>query len=113
MTYGIYMTAKKLKHYFQEHDMKVVCAAPISDILNNKDVSGRIAKWAIELAPYTPTYERRDAVKSQALADFLVDWAEVQYEPPPPRSQLLENAFRRLKNKVRSRSRNRAHLTEG
>jgi hypothetical protein len=86
MTYGIYMTAKKLKHYFQEHDMKVVCAAPISDILNNKDVSGRIAKWAIELAPYTPTYERRDAVKSQALADFLVDWAEVQYEPPPPPS---------------------------
>ena len=77
------MTAKKLKHYFQEHDMRVVCATPISDIINNKDASGRVAKWAIELAPYTPSYETRDAIKSQALADFLVDWAEIQYQPPP------------------------------
>jgi ribonuclease HI/transposase InsO family protein len=82
MTYGVYMAAKKLKHYFQEHPMRVICAAPISEIIGNKDASGRIAKWAIELAPYTPQYERRDAIKSQALADFLVDWAEMQYEPP-------------------------------
>src|SRR3954469_1199710 len=84
MSYGVYMAAKKLKHYFQEHEIKVVCTAPISEILGNKDASGRIAKWAIELAPYTPAYERRDAVKSQALADFFVDWAEAQYEPPLP-----------------------------
>ena len=64
--------------------MRVIAKAPISEIINNKDASGRIAKWAIELAPYTPSYERRDAVKSQALADFFVDWVETQYEPPPP-----------------------------
>ena len=77
------MTAKKLKHYFQEHDIRVVCAAPISDIINNKNASGRVAKWAIELAPYTPSYERRDVIKYHVLADFLVDWAEIQYQPPP------------------------------
>src|SRR3954469_427296 len=77
------MAAKKMKHYFQEHDIKVICTALISEIINNKDASGRIAKWAIELAPYTPSYERRDAIKSQALADFLVDWEEIQYHPPP------------------------------
>jgi hypothetical protein len=70
MVYGVYMAAKKLKHYFQGHDMRVVCKAPISEIICNKDASGRIAKWAIELAPYTPSYERRNAIKSQALADF-------------------------------------------
>src|SRR3954469_16443041 len=47
MTYGVYLAAKRLKHYFQEHDIKVVCAAPISDIINNKDASGRVAKWGI------------------------------------------------------------------
>ncbi|KAK1683076.1 hypothetical protein QYE76_043924 [Lolium multiflorum] len=62
--------------------MKVVSEAPISDIMGNKDASGRIAKWAIQLSPYVPVYERRDAIKSQALADFLVDWAEIQYKPP-------------------------------
>jgi hypothetical protein len=54
MTYGVYMAAKKLKHYFQEHPIRVVAEAPISEIISNKDASGRIANWAIELSPYTP-----------------------------------------------------------
>jgi len=41
-----------------------------------------VAKWAIDLAPYTIYYHPRTAIKSQALADFLVDWAETQYLPP-------------------------------
>ncbi|KAK1625913.1 hypothetical protein QYE76_000228 [Lolium multiflorum] len=84
MTYGVFMAVTKLKHYFEEHPMKVVSEAPISDIIGNKDASGRIAKWAIQLSPYVPVYARREAIKSQALADFLVDWAEAQYKPPKP-----------------------------
>ena len=45
-----------------------------------------MAKWAIVLAPYTIFYQPRTAIKSQALADFLVDWAETQYLPPAPDS---------------------------
>ena len=45
-----------------------------------------MAKWAIDLAPYTIYYQPRTAIKSQALADFLVDWAETQYLPPAPDS---------------------------
>jgi hypothetical protein len=59
------MAAKKLKHYFQEHPIRVVAEAPISEIISNKDASGRIAKWAIELSPYTPQYDKRDTIKSQ------------------------------------------------
>src|SRR4051812_27770405 len=84
MAYGVYMSAKKLKHYFEEHPIRVICEAPIADILSNKDASGRIAKWAIELSPYAPQFDRRDAIKSQAMDDFFVDWAKVQYEPPFP-----------------------------
>jgi hypothetical protein len=61
-----------------------VAEAPISEIISNKDASGRIAKWAIELSPYTPRYDKRDTIKSQVLADFFIDWAEIQYEPPLP-----------------------------
>jgi hypothetical protein len=64
MTYGVYMAAKKLKHYFQEHPIRVVTEAPISEIISNKDASGRIAKWAIELSPYTLQYDKRDTIKS-------------------------------------------------
>ena len=37
MTYGVFMAAMKLKHYFEEHPMTVVCEAPISEIISNKD----------------------------------------------------------------------------
>ena len=76
------MAAKKLKHYFEEHPLKVVTDAPISDIISNKDASGRIAKCAIQLLSYAPHFERRDSIKSQYLADFIVDSAEMQYKPP-------------------------------
>ena len=38
-----------------------------------------MAKWAIDLAPYTIYYQPRTTIKSQALDDFLVDLAETQY----------------------------------
>ena len=71
----------------------MVCAAPISEIIDNKEASVRVAKWAVELSTYTPQYARRDAVKCQALADFLVDWAELQYEPPLPDSNYWRMHF--------------------
>jgi hypothetical protein len=52
MTYGVFMATTKLKHYFEEHPITMVCEAPISEIIGNKDASGRIAKWAIQLSPY-------------------------------------------------------------
>ena len=84
MTSGVYLAVKKLKHYFQEHPITVVCEAPIFEIIGCKDATGRVAKWGIEISPYTPHYESRDAIKSQVLPDFLCDWAEMQYEPPKP-----------------------------
>ena len=45
-----------------------------------------MTKWATELAPNTILYQPRTAIKYQALADFLVDWAETQYQPPAPDS---------------------------
>jgi hypothetical protein len=80
------MAAKKLKHYFQEHPIKVVATAPLAEIIGSKDANGRVAKWALELAAHTILYEPRTAIKSQILADFFVDWAEMQYLPPVPDS---------------------------
>ena len=86
MCYGVHFSAKKLKPYFQEHPITVVCTAPLAEIIGSRDALGRVAKWAIDLPPYTIYYQPRTAIKSQALADFLVDWAETQYLPPAPDS---------------------------
>ena len=76
MCYGVYFTTKKLKQYFQEHVVTVVSTAPIGEIIGCRDASGRVAKWAIQLAGHTILYEPRTTIKSQALAYFLVDWTE-------------------------------------
>src|SRR3954464_112637 len=84
MCYGVYMAAKRLKPYFQAHTITVASSAPLDDIMGSRDVTGRVAKWAIEISSHGIQYESRTAIKSQALADFLVDWAETQYAPPAP-----------------------------
>jgi hypothetical protein len=53
VAYGMYMVAKKLKHYFEEHPIMVVSTTPLSEIIGCKDTLGRVAKWAIELAAHT------------------------------------------------------------
>jgi hypothetical protein len=35
LVYGIYMTTKKVAHYFADHSVSVVSDAPLSEILNN------------------------------------------------------------------------------
>jgi ribonuclease HI len=44
---------------------------PLGDILHNKDATGRISKWAVEIGALK-------AIKSQALADFVAEWTEIQ-----------------------------------
>jgi ribonuclease HI len=86
VAYGVYMAAKKLKHYFKEHPITVVSTTPLSEIIGCKDATSRVAKWAIELAAHTIQYKPRTTIKSQIIADFFADWGEHQYVPPAPDS---------------------------
>jgi ribonuclease HI len=86
MAYGVYMVAKKLKHYFEEHPIMVVSTTPLSEIIGCKDATGRVAKWAIELAAHMIQYKLRTTIKSQILADFFADCGENQYLPLAPDS---------------------------
>src|SRR3954465_1168678 len=82
IAYGVFLASRKLRHYFQEHPITVVSKTPLSDIINNSDATGRVAKWGIELSTFEITYKRRDAIKSQALADFVEDWTEMPDATP-------------------------------
>jgi ribonuclease HI len=55
----------------------VVTSFPLRAILNS-NATGNIAKWAAELAEFQLDFQPRHAVKSQVLADFIVEWT-----PPP------------------------------
>jgi hypothetical protein len=55
----------------------VVTEFPLGDILRNKDVNGRIIKWALDLSPYSLKFQSRTTIKSQVLVDFIVEWTDM------------------------------------
>ena len=58
---------------------------PLKAILSRPNTSGWLAKWAIKLKEFNLSFQARPALKSQVLADFLVEctWTEEQVEEPP------------------------------
>jgi ribonuclease HI len=74
IAYAVVMAARKLRHYFEGHRIRVITNQPLNDLFTNKEASTHIIKWAAELSEYTVDFERRNAIKLQVLADFVVDW---------------------------------------
>ena len=59
VAYAVSMASRKLRHYFQECSTTVASEVPLNDIINNREATGRIAKWAIELLPFDIAYKPR------------------------------------------------------
>jgi hypothetical protein len=78
LAYSVFTTARKLRQYFVVHPIIVVNEAPLSNILNNPEVTGRVSLWGIKLSPLDITCEKRKAIKSQVLPDFTAEWLELQ-----------------------------------
>jgi hypothetical protein len=72
--YGILITSRKLRHYFNAYNILVVSDFPLADILHNRDASRRISKRVVELRALTLDFKPRIAIKSQALVDFMAEW---------------------------------------
>jgi hypothetical protein len=61
----------------------VVSSFLLGEVIQNRDATGRIAKWALELMEEGITYAPRTAIKSQVLVDFVAEWTEIQMPPAP------------------------------
>ena len=77
LLYAVLMATRKLLHNFTDHEVAVVTSYPLGDIIRNRDVVGRISKWALKLMGHDMRYIPRITIKSQALADFVAEWTEV------------------------------------
>jgi hypothetical protein len=45
-------------------------------------VTGRISKWTVELRALNIDFSSQKAIKSQALANFVAEWTEIQQPAP-------------------------------
>ena len=73
--FTLFITAKKLPHYFQAHTMIVLTSLPLKALFRSLDFSGRISKWGAQLGAYDVRYKPRTAIKGQVLTDFIAEFA--------------------------------------
>ncbi|XP_015971480.1 uncharacterized protein LOC107494952 [Arachis duranensis] len=66
-------SSRRLKQYFQGHQVVERTDQGIRQVLQKPDLAGRMMTWSIELSQYDIRYEPRQAIKAQAMADFLVE----------------------------------------
>jgi ribonuclease HI len=72
--YVVLMASRKLLHYFQAYHIIVPSSQPLKDIMRNREATGRIGKWVVDLNEFSIDYVHRSSFQSQALADFIADW---------------------------------------
>ena len=87
------MASTKLRHYFETHRIHVKTNYPVKNVLRKPEISGRMAKWSVKLSAFDLVYEPRNAIKSQALADFVADFSsDIQDEVDLEVQQLGESS---------------------
>ena len=67
------VATKKLRPYFQAHPIVVLTELPLRSTIHKPDLSGRMARWTIELSELGIQYKPRLAKKRQVLAYFLAE----------------------------------------
>jgi hypothetical protein len=71
----------------------VVSSFPLWEIVQNREASGRVAKWMVEHMGETLSFAPRKAIKSEILADFLVEWNDTQLPTTPIQVKLWTMYF--------------------
>nr|KYP64516.1 Transposon Ty3-G Gag-Pol polyprotein [Cajanus cajan] len=66
-------SARRLRPYFQSHQIVVKTNYPIKQILRKPDLASQMTAWSVELSEYGIKYESRGALKAQCLADFIAE----------------------------------------
>jgi hypothetical protein len=72
IAYAIVMAARKLRHYFEGHRIRVITNQPLND-LSDGEHPPESSNGELNYQN-TIDFERRSAIKLQVLADIVVDW---------------------------------------
>jgi len=65
--------ARRLRPYFQNHNIIVKTDYPIQKILQKPDLAGRMSSRAVKLSEFNIRYEPHGPIKAQCLLDFVND----------------------------------------
>ena len=74
LAFALITTSRKLRHYFQFHVINVMTDHLLKKAMNKLEAAGRLIQWVVELSEFNIRYLPRNAIKAQALADFIAEF---------------------------------------
>ncbi|WRX22815.1 Reverse transcriptase domain - like 10 [Theobroma cacao] len=75
-------TVHRLRQYMLYHTTWLIAKLdPIKYIFKKPSLSGRVARWQVLLSEYDIVYVSQKAIKGSAIANFLAERVEKDYEP--------------------------------
>ena len=86
---AILIASRKMRPYFESHPFTMVSQYNLRSPLENPLATGRILWWAKELQGFGLRFEHTNNIKSQALAGFMAEWTETEFDGPVEESCLL------------------------
>ncbi|XP_059436627.1 uncharacterized protein LOC132169643 [Corylus avellana] len=87
LAFTLVIASRKLRPYFQAHTINVLTEYPLKKVLRKLDLSGRLVNWAIEISEFDIHFVSRNAVKGQALADFVAEFTNIQDQEDWPKER--------------------------
>nr|KYP49822.1 Retrotransposable element Tf2 [Cajanus cajan] len=88
--------ARRLRPYFQSHQVVIKTDYPIKQILRKQELARRMIAWSVKLSEFDIQYESRGALKAQCLANFVVELTPTSVEEP----QSLKFGFKVTNNQA-------------
>lgn len=73
LAFAVIISARRLKSYFQAHTIIIPTKYPLLKTFHKPNILDRTTKWALELSEYNITFVPSKVIKSQILADFMIE----------------------------------------
>src|SRR6266496_3607825 len=73
LIFGLIMASRKLRHYFQAHEITVVTRFLLQWILRNPGATDRIVVWALELSSFGLKFESTSMIQSRHWQSLLLN----------------------------------------
>ena len=78
LAFTLVTAARKLKLYFQAHTVIVLTNQPLKRAMSSLEATERMALWVIKLSEFDIRYHLRTTIKGQVVADFIVEYTQVE-----------------------------------
>ncbi|XP_025674231.1 uncharacterized protein [Arachis hypogaea] len=83
LAFALLTTSRCLRQYFQAHPVTVRTDQAVKQVLQKPDLAGRMLAWSIKLSQFQIKFEPRNAIKAQALTDFVAEMTPEKLAPEP------------------------------